>query len=580
METKRQTGIPLNSLIIDDSIDDVSLVVRHLERGGYALSYRRVDSAPALIAALEERQWDIVFGDYTIPGFSGTAALSLIRERGFDMPFIFISGTIGEDIAVSMMHAGAQDYIMKGNLVRLLPAVQRELRDAATRRERKEAQDRISYLAHHDVLTGLANRARFVERLAESVSRARARRTQVGVAFIDIDRFKNVNDSLGHAAGDQLLKAVADRLQQCMRRDDIVARLSGDEFTVLLADIGSPEVAERVARKILNALALPVRMRGRDLYVSASIGVALFPQDAGDAESLISHADMAMYRAKELGRNNFQFYTLDMVTNVTEKLSVENALRFAIERDELLLHYQPIVDFNSGAAVGAEALIRWQRPDHGLVEPARFIGVAEESALILPIGRWALQTACAQASAWTRESADSVLQRMSINLSPRQFRDATLADSILEVLRELGMPPERLELEITESVLMQDLDETRAILNKLRTNGVSLALDDFGTGYSSLSYLKRFPVDRLKIDRSFIKDIVADADTAAIVHAIIAMAHRLKINVVAEGIETAAQYALLRAAECDFAQGFYLGEPLPAAAFRERRTPARAAESF
>lgn len=579
METKRQTGIPLNSLIIDDSIDDVSLVVRHLERGGYALSYRRVDSAPALIAALEERQWDIVFGDYTIPGFSGTAALSLIRERGFDMPFIFISGTIGEDIAVSMMHAGAQDYIMKGNLVRLLPAVQRELRDAATRRERKEAQDRISYLAHHDVLTGLANRARFVERLAESVSRARARRTQVGVAFIDIDRFKNVNDSLGHAAGDQLLKAVADRLQQCMRRDDIVARLSGDEFTVLLADIGSPEVAERVARKILNALALPVRMRGRDLYVSASIGVALFPQDAGDAESLISHADMAMYRAKELGRNNFQFYTLDMVTNVTEKLSVENALRFAIERDELLLHYQPIVDFNSGAAVGAEALIRWQRPDHGLIEPARFIGVAEESALILPIGRWALQTACAQASAWTRESADSVLQRMSINLSPRQFRDATLADSILEVLRELGMPPERLELEITESVLMQDLDETRAILNKLRTNGVSLALDDFGTGYSSLSYLKRFPVDRLKIDRSFIKDIVADADTAAIVHAIIAMAHRLKINVVAEGIETAAQYALLRTAECDFAQGFYLGEPLPAAAFRERRTPPRAADS-
>ena len=574
METIRQAGIPLNSLIIDDSTDDVSLVVRHLERGGYALTYRRVDSAPALISALEERQWDIVFGDYTIPGFSGTQALALIRERGLDMPFIFVSGTIGEDIAVAMMHAGAQDYIMKGNLARLLPAVQRELRDAATRRERKEAQDRISYLAHHDVLTGLANRALFVERLADAVSRARTRQTQVGVAFIDIDRFKNVNDSLGHAAGDQLLKAVADRLQQCMRRDDIVARLSGDEFTVLLADVGSREVAERVARKILKAFAMPLRMRGRDLYVSASIGVALFPQDAGDAESLVSHADIAMYRAKELGRNNFQFYTLDMVTNVSEKLSVENALRFAIERDELLLHYQPIVDFNSGAAVGAEALIRWQRPEQGLIEPARFIGIAEESALILSIGRWVLQTACAQASAWTDG------ERISINLSPRQFRDRKLADSILEILHELALPPERLELEITESVLMQDLDTTRAILNKLRANGVSLALDDFGTGYSSLSYLKRFPVDRLKIDRSFIKDIVADADAAAIVHAIIAMAHRLKINVVAEGVETEAQYTLLRAAECDFAQGFYLGKPLPVAAFRDRRKSAKEIESL
>lgn len=555
-------GTPLRVLIIDDSDDDARLLVRQLHSGGYEPEYERVDSAASLIAALEGHEWDIVFGDYTMPNFSGTRALALVRERGLEMPFIFFSGTIGEEIAVQAMKAGAQDYIMKGNSKRLLPAVERELREALIRRERRRAEERLTYLAHHDVLTGLPNRALFLDRLGQALHEAHRTGRLVGVAFLDLDRFKHINDSLGHATGDQLLKVVAARLAATVRRGDTVARHSGDEFTLILADVAHADDAARVAQKVLDHLAQPFEAAGRELFVSASLGIALYPGDARDAETLLRNADLAMYRAKEVGRNNYQFYTAEMTARAIDNLSLENALRHALERDELLLHYQPVVETATGRVVSVEALARWRHPQRGLILPDQFIPFAEETGLIAPIGAWTLRTACAQCCAWERSGYPAL--RMAVNLSARHFQEQDLAGAVLQVLHATGLPPQRLELEITESVLIQDADAAQAVLGTLRDAGIRLTLDDFGTGYSSLSYLKRFPLDTIKIDRSFVCDIPTDPDDATIATAIVAMAHRLGIQVIAEGVETPEQYEFLRAEGCDFMQGYLFSPPEPA----------------
>jgi len=555
-------GTPLRVLIIDDSDDDAQLLVRQLRSGGYEPEYERVDSAANLVAALAGHEWDIVFGDYTMPNFSGTRALALVRERGLEMPFIFLSGTIGEEIAVRAMKAGAQDYIMKGNLKRLLPAVERELREALIRHERRRAEERLTYLAHHDVLTGLPNRALFLDRLGQALHDAHRTGRHVGVAFLDLDRFKHINDSLGHGTGDQLLKVVAARLAATVRRGDTVARHSGDEFTLILADVAHADDAARVAQKILDHLAKPFEAAGRELFVSASLGIALYPGDARDAETLLRNADLAMYRAKEVGRNNYQFYTAEMTARAIDNLSLENALRHALGRNELLLHYQPVVETGTGRVVSVEALARWRHPQRGLIPPDQFIPLAEETGLIAPIGAWTMRTACVQCCAWERSGCPAL--RMAVNLSARHFQEQDLAGAVLQMLHDTGLPPQRLDLEITESVLIQDADAAQAVLGALRDAGIRLTLDDFGTGYSSLSYLKRFPVDTIKIDRSFVCDIPADPDDAAIATAIIAMAHRLGIQVIAEGVETPEQYEFLRAEGCDFMQGYLFSPPEPA----------------
>ncbi|HEX9452063.1 MAG TPA: EAL domain-containing protein [Burkholderiales bacterium] len=433
--------------------------------------------------------------------------------------------------------------------------------------DRKRFEERLSFLAQYDVLTGLPNRALFYDRLRQAVVRAKREQAMVGLMFLDLDRFKQINDTLGHAAGDRVLKVVAERLKGFLREVDTIARLGGDEFTVVIEGVSEPEQLSGVAEKIRNALAEPVDLDGRDMSVSASIGITIYPRDGEDIEQLIKNADIAMYHAKHRGgRQQFQFYDEGMGPLAAEHLELEAKLKRAIEKQEFLLHYQPVVDMDSGRITGMEALIRWQSPQ-GLVAPANFIPLAEESGLILDIGRWVLLAACTQARKWQREGLPAL--RLAVNLSPLQLRQENLLASITEILRESGLAPQHLELEITENTVMDRSRDTIVTLTRLEHLGVRLTIDDFGTGYSSLAYLKQFPVHSLKIDRSFIRDITTDKDDAAIVSAMIAMAKSLGLGLVAEGVETRGQLEFLRAAGCRAYQGYYFSVPLPANAFAE-----------
>lgn len=429
------------------------------------------------------------------------------------------------------------------------------------------------YLAHHDVLTDLPNRALFSDRLRQALFEGNRQGRLVAVAFLDLDRFKNINDSLGHETGDLLLRGVADRLRANVRETDTVARISGDEFMLVLPGLTNVDDASRIAQKILAGLRQPFVIAGHELYVSASLGLAIYPHDAKDVEGLLRNADVAMYRAKETGRNSYQFYAAEMTALAQEHLELEGALRRALERGEFALHFQPMLDLAAGVVVSVEALLRWIHPERGVVEPAQFVHLAEETGLIAPIGEWALRNACARCIEWDRAGLGPL--RLAVNISPRQFQSPSLADTVAAVLAETGLAPERLELELTEGVLLHNPENTIANMDRLSAMGVRLSIDDFGTGYSSLTYIKRLPIDQLKIDRSFVRDIPGDEDDAAIATAIIAMAHNLKITVVAEGVETLEQLAYLRAHRCDFMQGNYYSPPLPNAEFvalmRERR---------
>jgi diguanylate cyclase (GGDEF)-like protein len=379
--------------------------------------------------------------------------------------------------------------------------------------------------------------------------------------FLDIDSFKLVNDTLGHSLGDELLKVLASRLMTALREEDTIARMGGDEFTVLLSNIKSPDDAALIAQKLLEAVAQPTRVEGHELFVTTSIGIALYPQDGDSAESLLKNADNAMYRAKEIGPNQYQLCTTEMNRRATDRLSLENALRRALDRHEFVLHYQPQLRIDGEQVVGMEALLRWNRPDFGLVEPAKFIPIAEETRLIVEIGEWALREACRQAREWQRSRFPDL--RMAVNLSPRQFQHADLRRMIAGALDDSGLDPHRLELEITESTAMQNTERTAAILRSLRNMGVQIAIDDFGTGHSSLNYLRSFPIDCVKIDQAFVHEIEGSASDRAIVAAVIAMAHGLNLRVVAEGVETEAQLEFLRNHGCEEVQGFLFSKPVP-----------------
>ena len=428
--------------------------------------------------------------------------------------------------------------------------------------ERVQAEQRIWHVAHHDALTGLPNRALLHDRLEQALTQARRDKHRVGVVFIDLDRFKSINDSLGHAVGDELLKKVAIRLRKVVRAIDTVSRLGGDEFIIVLRELGCAGDAVLVVEKILRALALPFTVHGHELCVTPSIGISMFPDDGLEPLQLMKNADTAMYAAKARGRNNYQFFTARMNEETTRFFQLEHELRQAIDAGELLLHYQPQVNVEAGIVFGTEALVRWRHPTKGMRSPVEFIPVAEETGLILPLGEWVLGEALRQNRRW--QEAGYPQRPVSVNLSPRQFRQKNLVDTVRRMLADAGQPARLLELEITESSLMHDVDEALNTLRELAAMGVRLAIDDFGIGYSSLNYLKRFPVHRLKIDRSFVNDLGVDWDDAAIVSAIVSLARALNLETIAEGVETSAQLRMLVGYGCVRIQGNYFSEPLPA----------------
>ena len=447
--------------------------------------------------------------------------------------------------------------------------------------DRKLAQEQVEYYAYYDSLTTLPNRALLRDRLSQALAAAVRRQDKVAILFLDLDHFKTINDSLGHSVGDLLLQEVAARLKSCIRGQDTIARLGGDEFVIVLTGVKCISDIAVVSEKFMDALTPEFQIQGQTLSVRCSIGVSIFPDDAEDAETLIKYADAAMYNAKERGRYNFQFFTAKMDQQAIERLSIENGLRYALEKEQLFLLYQPQLDLKDGAICGFEALLRWRHPEMGLVPPDRFIRIAENSGLILPIGDWVLRTACSQARKLQESGIPAV--PVAVNVSALQFRNEDFCERVRTVLKETGLAPQHLELELTESMLLADADLTVRVLQELNRIGVSVAIDDFGTGYSSLSYLRRFAVNTLKIDRSFIREVAVNSDDAAITAAIISLGNTLKLNIVAEGVENEQQMSFLQAQQCSAIQGYYFSKPLPidelASKLREHRTFAAAGSS-
>ncbi|GMU46541.1 MAG: hypothetical protein AMXMBFR26_13230 [Porticoccaceae bacterium] len=683
---------PIRLVLVEDDENDALLMVDHLRQGGLEFDWGRAQDETGLKEALE-RGCDLVLCDHSMPGFNGVRALQIARSWDADLPLIFVSGTIGEETAVEAMRLGARDYVLKGNLTRLLPAVRRELAEVARRREQRQLEAHrqlvereraqlaavldvtpdlvaiatpegaLSYLneagrrllgltldtalpgeglgdlfsedlaarllgdafptacrdghwlgemelpgrdgmdpvplsqlvvarrdphgevdclallardiserkrfeaelqhqATHDRLTGLPNRFLLLDRLTAELAHAARNGGVVAVMFFDLDNFKRVNDSLGHAAGDQVLQQIAGRIRSCIRPTDTVARHGGDEFTLAVGQLSRIEDVLAVLRKIRAAFELPVIAGIQEVFVTFSIGIAVFPHDGAEAETLLRNADTAMYRAKSNGRNQYRFYAPDMNERGHELLALESDLHGAIERQEFELHYQPQVRLDDGRIQAFEALLRWRHPRRGLVAPGYFLGLLEDTGLIVPVGEWVLRRACADARRW-RDTAGLPL-RVSVNVSPQQFADPNLLDQVKAAMADTATPSGGLEIEVTENLMMRDPPATGALLRELYAQGVRVAIDDFGIGYSSLAYLKNFPVHVLKIDRTFVNDVLDDPGAATIVEASIFLGHKLGLEVVAEGVETAAQRDFLQGLGCNLGQGYYFSRPAPA----------------
>jgi diguanylate cyclase (GGDEF)-like protein len=560
-------NIPLRVLLVEDSSDDALLLVRELEISGYDVYAERVDTPAEMESALDRVEWDLVIADYTMPQFSGAAALALVRQRSTEAPFIFVSGTIGEDAAVAAMKVGADDYIMKGNLKRLAPAVKRGLRDAQVRRDRKRAEARVQYLAYFDPLTELPNRTLFHDRLKHTLALAYRENMPVALLMLDLDRFKDINDTLGHHTGDQLLHQVGQRLATVLRESDTAARLGGDEFAVVLPDTAL-DGAMTAARKIQDAINRPFTLDGMDLDVRTSIGIALFHQQGPHgqqgltADDLLRQADVAMYLAKE-AKSGFAIYTPQFDRHSPQRLALVADLRQAIDRGQLTLHYQPKVELRSGHVMGAEALVRWMHPTHGILLPSRFIGLSEQIGVIKSLTLWVLEQALGQCRTWREKCG--VEASIAVNISAGNLQEAHFADQLSDILRTCHADPRWLELEITESVVMSDPSRAMEILTRLNRMGVRLAIDDFGTGQSSLSYLKRLPVSVMKIDRSFVMEMARRDDV--IVRSTIDLAHNLGLEVIAEGVESEDIMSRLMVLGCDGAQGNFISGPIEGPTF-------------
>jgi diguanylate cyclase (GGDEF)-like protein/PAS domain S-box-containing protein len=673
----------LQVLIVEDLPYDAELMALRLREEGFELDYTRVQGETAFLEAIAT-QPDLILCDWHLPQFSGQQALSLLRQQNLDIPFIIVSGGIGEEAAIDALRQGANDYVLKDRPARLGEAVKRVLDDQRLRQAHKiaeeqlrladrafqntaegitvtdvegnivstnpafeaitgytseevmgenprilksghhddnfykemwdillqtghwrgeiwnrrkngdvypewltisavrdnsdeithyigvfsditqikEAQDQINFLAHHDALTQLPNRALFRERFQHALMHARRENNSIALLFLDLDRFKTVNDTLGHPVGDEVLLEVSRRMNRIIRASDTLARLGGDEFVLLLEEQTDAQHAVVVARKLIDMFSNPMVIGEHELVVTASIGITLYPNDGDDPDMLIQHADRAMYEAKQQGRNTYRFFTQALSEGALERLMMENDLRRATSRNELILHYQPILDLQTRQLQGIEALVRWQHPKQGLIAPGLFIELAEEIGIIGEIGQWVLRAACTQLARWDRD--DFHVPRIAVNLSVQQIDREGLVTLVSDELNNSGLSPERLELEVTESMLMRNPDLSRTVLGELRTIGVKFAIDDFGTGYSSLAYLKLLPLDRLKIDQSFVRDIGRDTNDEAIVRAIIAMSKSLGLESVAEGVEKTSQAEFLLSSGCDLSQGYLYSRPLPA----------------
>ncbi len=551
----------IHLLLVEDNDGDVLLLSEILKTvRGIKYQITHVKCLAEALAQIKNANFDVVMTDLSLPDADGFTCVKNILEADNSLPVVVLSGTEDEEFALEIVKLGAQDYLVKGQGDENLYA--RAIRYAI---ERKKVEQGLSYMAQYDALTGLANRTLFIERLQRALVRANRNNSQVAIMFIDLDRFKHVNDSLGHTAGDHLLKEVSSRLTACIREQDTVSRFGGDEFTVILEAVNHVNDAVIVANKIIRTISHPIILGDQKLYITPSIGITMYPSDAVNVDQLLKHADTAMYRAKEEGRNGFQFFTQGMNREMQERIELETRLRQALHRNEFELHYQPKINIETGEMVGAEALLRWNQHEMGMISPARFIPLAEETGLINTIGEWVIREACCQMQEWSTAGIEPF--RVAINLSPRQFNDHDLADMILETSMEYSVVPRNLELEITESLLMNDMEISMQILSQLKNWGMHVSVDDFGTGYCSLGYLKSFPIETLKIDRSFVKDIITNPDDASICSAIIALGHKLRLNVTAEGVETMEQLEFLIEQGCDEAQGYFFSKPMSAVEF-------------
>ena len=547
----------LRVLLIEDSENDAELLLRELRRGGYAPEFERVEKPEELDDALARQSWDLIVSDYAMPHFNGLQALKLTQEKGLDIPFIIISGSIGEDVAVAAMKAGAHDYLMKGNTARMLPAIARELREARMRQERRQAEETIHRLAYIDPVTGLPNRVRFLELVQEAVAAGQREQRLVAVLLMNLDRFREINDTLGHDRGDSLLQKVGIRLRSALFAPDMIARLGGDEFGILLPRLAAVDDVRLVIKKLQHFLEVPFILDGIPIFVEASLGVATLPDHADDADTLLQRADIAMYRAKQMA-SDYAIYTPEYDQRSPERLGLMAELRAAIEGGQLLLHFQPKVEIATGRIVGTEALVRWQHPRLGLLPPDKFILAAEQTGLIGPLTRWVLTDALSHCQDARRQGTHL---RVSVNLSARSLHDPQLLKMIVDALEATGAEPDQLMLEVTESAIVLDAKCAGENLAALSRMGVLLSIDDFGTGYTSLSSLKHLSVNEIKIDQSFVLGMLANHSDAMIVRAVIDLGHNLGLRVVAEGVETKALFDAVAALGCDEAQGYFISRP-------------------
>ncbi len=543
-------------LLVEDNPGDARLIREMLaEEDDVSFRLSHADRLSRGMELLGHKDIDLVLLDLSLPDSHGIETFTKVYAHSPKVPIIVLSGNDDQQLALYAVKSGAQDYLVKGKIDRelLLKAMQYSI-------ERKRYQEELERQANYDALTGLPNRHLFHDRLKQAVFAQRHAKS-IAVVFMDLDHFKVINDSLGHNFGDEVLRRVGERLQGAVREGDTVARLGGDEFVLILSDQTREDVIFRSMRRLIGKVSEPITIGDRELNITCSAGISLYPQDGPDVQTLLKNADAAMYRAKSQGRNTFQFYTAEMNELANERLSMEQSLRRAIDRDELLLHYQPRVNLNTGEVDGVEALVRWQHPVRGLVLPDRFIALAEETGLIVPIGEWVLRTACEQGRDWKRMGFQPVI---SVNLSARQLWGGGLVRLVGDVIASTGMN-EHLELELTESMVMHDAENVIATMQALKALGVRLSVDDFGTGYSSLSYLKRLPLTALKIDGSFVRDITSGGpDEGLIAKAIISLGHSLHLKVIAEGVETEEHRKFLADHRCDEIQGYLISKPVAA----------------
>jgi len=554
-------------LIIDDEEPIRSLLI-DLLGGDYNCS--EAGSAEEALTALADETFDLVISDIDMGGMSGLELVPRVHSLSPDTVVVMISGNSDIEFAIEALRVGAFDYISKPIDIRHVEAsVERALNHNELLKEKRRYKEQLEYLlqqrTYYDTITQLPNRALFEDRLTQAVGIAKATNQSLGVLFISLDQFKKVNDSLGHGPGDTLLREFAERLKSCIGKSDTVARFGNDEFALLRTGIdGTTDVIETIA-SLYQVLKFSFDLPGHELVATASVGVSLFPMDGEDPQTLLKNAGAALYKAKRSGGANYQFFTADMHELATKRLALESNLRRAIQNEELLVHYQPRVAVDSLAITGVEALVRWQHPTLGLISPSEFIPLAEDTGLIVPIGEWVLRTACLQGRRWRDQGFAPV--PIAVNISARQFHDQDLAQTVIGIVEETGLSPRYLELELTESSIMQDAEFAARMLSRLKHMGISISIDDFGTGFSSLASLKRLPIDALKIDQSFVREAPSDPDDTALVMAIITLGHNLRLKVTAEGVETEEQLKFLQLLRCDEIQGNFFSKPLSAEKF-------------